>query len=257
MRVLQQAIRCALKRSEMFFGKRILAVVPARGGSKSIPGKNLQKIAGHSLLGHAALFTKKLKWLDASILSTDCEEIAKEGRKYNLAVPFMRPAALSTDKAPSVEMWKHAWIQAEESLQTKFDISILLEPTSPCRIVDDVEATVMTLINDRAPAVVTLSKTPAHYTPQKTLTISPSGNVSFYLGAKLGDKYSIRQRIPCYYHRNGICYAVTRQQLINRGKIFGSGVKGVVIRRNVVNIDDQYELKVADWLMGNTNHVKT
>ena len=236
------------------FHRNILGVIPARGGSKSIPGKNLKKINGISLVGHAAMFAKSLKWLDAIILSTDSKEIADEGRRYGLNVPFMRPPELSTDDATSIDMWKHAWIESESYYGLKFDISILLQPTSPMRVVEDVERTINLLIKEDAPAAITVSKTPAHYTPHKTLTVSNLGVIGFYLGEKEGSQYYIRQAIPVYYHLNGVCYAVTRNHLLDCGKIIGNGAKAVIIDRPIINIDEPFELEIANWLMSRIKH---
>jgi CMP-N-acetylneuraminic acid synthetase len=94
-------------------GFNILAVIPARGGSKGIPRKNLRLIAGISLVGHAVKTAQSVKWIDQIIVSTDDEEIAEESRKYGAQVPFMRPPELAGDNAGSADMWKHAWLESE------------------------------------------------------------------------------------------------------------------------------------------------
>ena len=224
----------------------VLAVIPARGGSKSIPGKNLCKINNNSLVSIAALLVNKINYIDAKILSTDDSAIAEEGKKYGIDVPFIRSENLSNDEATSIDMWRDAWIRAEFYFNRKFDISILLEPTSPLRTVDDINKKIEILITEKVGCAVTVSKTPSHYTPHKTLVISESNDVSFYL--EKGSKFSLRQRIPDYYHRNGICYAVTREHLIVKGLLLEEDTKAVVIDRNVVNIDDPFDLELARWI---------
>ncbi len=229
----------------------VLAVVPARGGSKGIPRKNLQPAGGLSLVARAARAARSLPWIDRAILSTDDEEIAAEGRRYGLDAPFMRPESLSGDAALAVDVWRHAWLACEAHYRRRFELSVLLEPTSPLRRPEDIERTVRTLIEDGHPAAATVSPTPAHYSPHKTLTISEKGVIGFYI--QDGAKHSLRQGIPQYYHRNGICYAATREQVVDKGRIIDADAAAVVIDRPVVNIDDPFELELADWLLEREN----
>lgn len=225
---------------------KILAVIPARGGSKGIPRKNLCQIAGISLVGHAARVAQSLEWIDRTVLSTDDEEIVREGRNYGLEVPFMRPPELATDDARSADMWKHAWLASEDHFNETYDISILLEPTSPLRRPEDILTTVDTLIESGCDAAATFSRAPAHFTPHKCLTIDDKGIIGFY--HKQGRRFSIRQKIPAYYYRNGICYAVKRATLLEKDMIIEENCKAVIIERPVVNIDDLHELAYAEFL---------
>lgn len=231
----------------MSFGElTVLAVVPARGGSKSIPRKNLQVIRGLSLVARAGVVASGLEWLDAAVLSTDDPEIAAEGRAHGLDVPFMRPNDLSGDFATSIEMWRHAWRESERSYGRRFDLSILLEPTSPLRQPEDIERTLRTLLDGGHKAAATVSVTPAHYSPHKTLTVN-NGTIGFYHEA--GARHAIRQTIPTYFHRNGLCYAVRRSTLLDEGTIIESDCAAVIIDRPVVNIDEQFDLLLADFLL--------
>ena len=229
-----------------FEGHTVLAVVPARGGSKTIPRKNLAKVGGLSLVARAAQITKSIDWLDAAILSTDNEEIAQEGRAHGLDVPFMRPTELAGDRSTSVDMWRHAWKAAEDHYGRRFDVSILLEPTSPLRQPADISATIQALLNGDHKAAATVSPAPAHFTPEKCLTVT-DGLVAFYHSA--GSRHSLRQSIPIYYFRNGICYALKRSTLVDEGRILGDDTAAVVIERPVVNIDDPLDLEIAEFLL--------
>ena len=223
----------------------VLAVIPARGGSERIPHKNLHKIRGVSLVGHAAMTAKALSWIDKIILSTDDERIAEEGQIYGVDVPFMRPSELATDTSTSKAMWKHAWLSAEKEYNMRFDISILLEPTSPLRIPDDIELTVETLTTNNCSAAVTVSKIPADNTPPKTLLIREKGYLGSYL--KGGFEYN-SHNFPDYYCLNGICYAVKRKTLLENGCIVEEDCLPVIIGRNIVNIDEYIELELATYL---------
>lgn len=228
-------------------GYSILGVVPARGGSKGIPGKNLRPVGGVSLVGRAAALMNDLAWVDARVISTDDEKIAGEAVRHGIDAPFLRPAQHASDTATSVDMWRHAWEASEAHYGRRFDISILLEPTSPLRQAEDVTRTVRALLESRARSAATVSRTPAHYTPQKTLTLDGAGKLGFYLEGGAG--FTLRQAIPAYYHRNGVCYAVWRDTVLKHGEILGGDCVGVVIDREIVNIDTPLDLWLADKLM--------
>ncbi|MBM3503024.1 MAG: acylneuraminate cytidylyltransferase family protein [Alphaproteobacteria bacterium] len=227
-------------------GKSILAVVPARGGSKGIPGKNLRTVGGTSLVGRAARFARALPWVDAALISTDDEMIAEEARRHGLDDFFRRPPELAGDYATSVAMWQHAWRAAECHYGRIFDVSILLEPTSPLRISHDAERTVRAVAVDGHAAAATISRTPAHFTPQKTLLVADDGRIRFYVAD--GTQFSNRHLIPAYYHRNGLCYAVERTHLLEHGQIIDRSCQAIIVDRPVVNIDDVHDLHFAEWL---------
>ncbi len=226
-------------------GLNVLAVVPARGGSKGIPRKNLCRVGGISLIAHAARVLKPLEWVDHAILSTDDQEIADEGKKHGLDVPFMRPAGLSQDHSTSADMWRHAWLASEKQFGCRFDVSILIQPTTPLRTSNEVEQTLKAMVDGAHQAATTVSQVPAHFTPEKTLQMRDFGVLRFY--HPKGQEHTARQTIPPYFFRNGLCYAVTRHTLIDLGLIIEEDCVGVVIDRYVVNIDDPIDLELADF----------
>ena len=225
---------------------KILCVVPARGGSKGIPGKNLMKVGGVSLVGRAGLVCSELDCLTRSIISTDSADIATEATKYGLECPFFRPEHLAQDVSTSLDMWISAWKMAEEHYGENYDFSILLEPTSPLRRPSDVLKTVDLMLQGNC-AAITVSRTPPHFSPEKTLSKSSDGGLNYYIG-KGGLKFHNRQTIPEYFHRNGICYAVTRDHLLKKKRII-EGAAAVIIDRITVNIDEPFELELANWLL--------
>jgi CMP-N-acetylneuraminic acid synthetase len=227
-------------------GQTLLALVPARGGSKGIPKKNLRHIGGVSLVGRAGDLLRDMDFVDARVLSTDDSEIAREGKAHGLDVPFMRPADIASDTANSIDVWRHAWLASEAHYGKRFDVSILLEPTSPLRRAQDVTAALDRLLDGNHRTAVTVSRAPAHFTPHKCLTVA-DGRIGFYYSE--GAKHSIRQTIPAYYFRNGICYAVRRQAIVEEGAIFGDACAAVVIDRPIVNIDEPLDLELAEFLL--------
>ena len=232
-----------------FAGLTVLAVVPARGGSKSIPRKNFQIVGGTSLIGHAARICQQLDWIDIAVVSTDDEEIAAEASRHGLERPFLRPPELSHDTALSIDAWRHTLLASEEHFGLKFDVTILLEPTSPLRTAEDVERTVAAVVNGETQAAATVSPTSPSYTPHKTLVRNEDGRLGFYIAG--GGQFSIRQRIPEYYHRNGICYALLREALLDPENryIVDRDCCAVVIDRPLVNIDEPFDLELAEWLV--------
>jgi len=230
-----------------FGGELVLAVIPARGGSVGIPRKNLTRIGGSSLVGLATALAVELDWIDAVVVSTDDDEIRDEAVRYGAAAPFRRPDALSGAKSSSIDTWCHAWIESETAYNKKFGISVLLEPTSPMRRAEDLVRTVDKLMKTGASSAATVSRTPAHFTPQKTLTIGADGTINFFFPD--GHQYALRQVIPAYYHRNGLCYAVRRNTLLTGGTIIENDCQPIIVDRPVVNIDETIDLKFAAFLM--------
>ena len=189
----------------------VLAVLPARGGSKGIPGKNMKRLGVLTLVGRATRLAVSQTWIDQVIVSTDDPDIA-----------------------------------AEDHYGRRFDVSILLEPTSPLRQPADLTATVEALFEGAHHGAATVSPTPAHYAPQKTLTIK-EGRVGFLLDE--GARTARRQDVPQLYHRNGICYALRREPFLGGAPILDGACAAVIVERPVANIDDPFELELAEWLL--------
>ncbi|MGH2454267.1 MAG: cytidylyltransferase domain-containing protein [bacterium] len=230
----------------MFEGRRVLALVPARSGSKGIRDKNLQRVRGISLIGWAGQTLAQVPFLDGRVLSTDDARYAAEGRRHGLDAPFVRPAALSTDAAPVVLAMQHALGESEAHYAIRFDIILLVEPTSPWRTAGDIERATRRLIATGADSVVTVSPLSANFHPRKLLTLA-AGRVAFL--EEEGRQVVARQELSGgLYWRNGVCYALTRACLMEHGAIFTAHTVAEIIDHPVVNIDDPFELVVAERL---------
>ena len=230
----------------MLEGRRVLAVVPARAGSKGVPDKNLQPLGGVSLIGWAGRTLAALPWLDARVLSTDSPAYAEEGRRYGLAVPSLRPAALSADATPIVQVLQHVVRELERGIPP-FDVILLVEPTSPLRTPEDVERTAHRLLATGAESVATVSPLPARYHPWKLLRMEDEGRLR--IADPAGGSIVTRQQLPNgLYLRNGVCYAMTRTCLMDHGAIFTERTVAEIITRPVVNIDEPLDLAWAAWL---------
>lgn len=230
----------------MLDGKRILAVVPARSGSKGIPGKNLKRVNGVSLIGLTGLTLSKLTWVDAKMLSTDSAAYVEEGRRYGLEAPFLRPAELSTDEATAADVVRHALLEAERHYGGRFDIVLIVEPTSPLRRPADLERAARRLIETGADSVITVSPLSTKFHPLKVFTLEDD-RLKLFL--EDGARVTQRQQLgPALYWRNGVCYALTRACVLDRRAIVTGKTVAEIIDRQVVNIDDPLDLMWAESL---------
>jgi len=143
----------------MLKGRRILSVVPARGGSKGIKLKNLCKVGGVPLVALVGQVTSQLDYLDCTIISTDNEEIARIAEAAGLAAPFRRPLELSGDIVGDWEVLHHALHEMERLKRTTYDVIVMLQPTSPSRTPEQVTATIEHLIDGKFDSVWTVSET--------------------------------------------------------------------------------------------------
>jgi CMP-N,N'-diacetyllegionaminic acid synthase len=230
----------------MYLGKRILAVVPARSGSKGVRDKNMKVLGGLSLIARAAECLNELGWIDAKVLSTDSNKYADEGKKYGLQIPFLRPDSLSGDNATAIDTMVHALQESEKVFDTEFDILLIIEPTSPFRKHKDIEGACRKLIYNDADSVVCVSPLNTQYHPAKVLNIN-NERLQYY--ETRGENITARQQLEILYAKNGICYALTRDCLLNKREIVTDNSLPFVIDRHIVNIDDPIDIKWAEFLI--------
>jgi len=230
----------------MLHGRRVLAIVPARSGSKGIPDKNMRKVGGMSLIAHAAVTLRDLAFVDRRIISTDDPRYADEGRRFGLDAPFLRPAELSTDEAPAIDAVVQALEEMEAFDATTYDVVLIVEPTSPLRRPDDVEGAAALLVDRDLDSVVTVSKLPEKMHPYKALDIR-DGRLQPFLPE--GRDVTRRQQLEPLYWRNGACYAATRACVREQHTLIGERCAPYVCERMLVNIDDPWELEWAEWLL--------
>ena len=241
----------------MILENRILAIVPARGGSKGIKLKNLRKVGTKSLVQLVAETIAQLSFIDRNILSTDHPEIAAIGQQHGLAVPSLRPAHLSGDAVSDVDVLTHSLLEAESLEQCQYDVIVMLQPTSPFRTAAQVEETVRKLIDGKFDSVMTVSRTDSKAHPLKQLTLQ--GDRLGYFDDR-GKRIIARQQLEPLYHRNGIAYALTRNCLIEQKTTIGQNASAVVINKPCPNIDTVTDLEWANWLIktpsarGDTNN---
>lgn len=231
----------------MLDGLRILAVVPARGGSKGIPLKNLQPVGGVPLVARVGHVVTALPWLDRAVVSTDHEEIAAVAQVAGIAAPFRRPEALSGDRIGDLDVLTHA-LEASEALDgVQYDMVVMLQPTSPLRTPEQVEACVRKMIEGGWDAVWTVSETDSKAHPLKQLTLGPDGMMDYYDPS--GGQIIARQQLQPLYHRNGIAYAISRSCLLDQKTIKGARTAALLTEGNHVSIDTPEDLALAEWYL--------
>jgi CMP-N,N'-diacetyllegionaminic acid synthase len=226
----------------MFKKKTVLAIVIARGGSKGIKLKNLRKINNQTLIWHVGKIIKKIKYLDKAIISTDHYRIANEALKAGIKAPFIRPKKIAGDNIRDVDVLKHALSKIEKLDKKKYDIILMLQPTSPIRTTSQIIDCLKILIKNSADSVWTVSKTDTKFHPDKQLLIK-SKKLNFF--SKRGNKIKARQELSETYYKNGVCYAVTRKCLLEKNSIKGDKCLPLIINKKTVNIDTLEDLRLA------------
>lgn len=220
---------------------RVLGLIPARRGSKGIPGKNLVDLGGRSLLSWTASVALASN-LTRTIVSTDDEEIAQEALRCGVEVPFMRPAALATDSALSIDVVLHAL----ESLDEGYDAVMLLQPTSPLREVGDVNGALDRLRNTQADSVISVVEVgDAHPARMKLI------EDGVLIDPPFAEDYEgqPRQQLPTLYLRNGAIYLTRVQALRSRSFKGRWSLPWVMPEMRSVNIDSPFDLAVARYLV--------
>ena len=231
----------------MYRELRTLAVVPARGGSKGIPLKNLQPVGGIPMVARVGHICSKLDWLDRAVVSTDHDEIARVAEGSGLDVPFRRPESLSGDRIGDWDVLHHALMECERIDHAKYDIIVMLQPTSPLRRPEHVAATASMLIDGNWDAVWTISETDSKGHPLKQLNVHGTGELDYY--DPEGGAVIARQQLTPVYHRNGIAYAITRDCLVNQKSVKGSRTGALVLDGHFVSIDTDWDIKLVDFIM--------
>jgi CMP-N,N'-diacetyllegionaminic acid synthase len=203
----------------------VLALVPARGGSKGLPGKNVRVLAGRTLLGHAAAAARDSGVIDRIVLSSDAPDIIDVARREGIDTPFVRPAALAQDDTPMLPVIEDA-VQRLEASGWPVEIVVLLQPTSPLRTPGHIARAVALLRETGADSVVTVVEVPRHLSPDYVMRID-DGQLRPFLAE--GARVTRRQDARIAYVRDGTVYAFWRRTLATHGSIYGTDCRPLVI----------------------------
>jgi len=218
-----------------------LAIIPARAGSKGIPGKNKRMMCGQPLISWTISAAQAAHSIDEIVVSTDDEEIADIALGLGINVPFMRPPELAQDDTPGVEPVLHAL-----SLMKGFDSVVLLQPTSPLRTSTDIDAIVELAIAQMANSAVSVCETKEPI--QWNFTIQADGSLKPFLD---GEMIQRRQDAQVTYTLNGALYYVDVPWFL-AGKTFidNETLPYVMPQERSIDIDSDFDWKIAEFLLG-------
>ncbi len=258
----------------MINGKRVLAYIPARSGSKSIIDKNIVEVAGKPLIAHTIEAAKKSKYVDKVIVSTDSEKYAAIAQEYGAEAPFLRPAELATDTSPEMDATMHLmqWIEehavdsansavdsvvgsaadsaagydshAAEAYGT-FDIIVRLQTTSPLRTAEDIDGALELFTAKDADAVVSVFECPV--TPLWMNTLPDDLCMKNFIPESIRRKN--RQELPTYYQLNGVVFAAKWEMLKKTRSWYNEKTYAFIMpKERSVDVDDWADLEFARFL---------
>jgi len=225
--------------------KKVLAIIPARSGSKGLSGKNIKLLAGKPLIARTIESAKKCKFIDKIIVSTESIEIAKIAEKVGAEIPFIRPENLSTDTAKSINVIFHTinWFNLNNQ---KFDIVILLQPTSPLRTADDINNAVALLFEKDAKAIVSVCEVEHH--PYLCNTLPQNLNMLNFCQAEIVNKN--RQELPIFYRLNGAIYIFYINYFIKNNGFYGKNTYAYIMpQERSIDIDTIVDFRLAELLI--------
>ena len=224
---------------------QVLGIVPARGGSKAIPRKNIAQLNGRPLLAYTADAAKASRRLTRTILSTDDEAIADAGRQAGLEVPFMRPRDLSGDETPMLPVLQHA-LRTLAADGFAADIVVLLQPTSPLRRAEHIDAAIDLLASTGADSVVSVVEVPHQFNPASVMTVEGERLRPFGGDATV----TRRQNKPRVLARNGPAVLAARASVIEAGSLYGDDTRPLLMTpRESLDIDEAWDLEIASLLL--------
>jgi len=231
---------------------KILGVIPARGGSKTIPKKNIKILLNKPLIAYTIEAALKSKLLTKVIVSSDDPEIIEVSKKYGAEVPFVRPKELATDTALAVDTIKHAVLTMEELERTKYDYVVMLQPTTPFRTAEDIDAALEKLITTGADSVISVVNVGAMH-PARMKKIVNDRLVDY---AEEEIENMPRQMLTPVYIRNGAIYATKRDVLVNQNTFKGNDCRPYIMpEERSINIDSELDFLLAEAVLKRKNKI--
>jgi len=232
----------------------VLGLIPARAGSKAIPKKNIALLAGKPLLAYTCEAALASQRLSGVLLNTDDDEIAEVGRAHGVETPFIRPSDLADDETPILSVLQHtlAWLKDQQNFQV--DIVVLLQPTSPLRKAEHIDAAVDLLVESGADTVVSVVAVPHNFNPVSLMSLDEQGYLTPF---ESGPMILRRQDKPRVYARNGPAVLAIRRDVIEQGRLYGNVVLPFEMdRMESIDIDDVDDLAMAEFWLKRSNENK-
>jgi CMP-N-acetylneuraminic acid synthetase len=225
----------------------VLGVIPARGGSKGIPHKNIIVVGGQPLLAYTCNAALSSERLTRVILSTDDPNVAEVGQHYGVEVPFLRPVELAQDDIPMLDVLQHALKILQGNGNYQPQIVVLLQPTSPLRRAEHIDDAVDILLKTGADSVVSLVEVPHQFSPVSLMQLEGSRLMPYVEGPPI----LRRQDKPRLYARNGpAVLAVQREVLLKKNSLYGDDCRPLVMKvEDSVDIDCPFDLDLVEFLL--------
>ena len=232
----------------------ILGVIPVRGGSKSVPRKNLAPLNGKPMMYFTIQAAQDSNWMSHFVVSSEDEEIIRMARDLGAPAPFVRPAELATDEAPSLPVVQHAVRFMESSLGIVFDYVVLLQATSPLRNGSDIDAALEKLISTGADSVISVVRV-AHHHPARMRFIKDDLLVELPMGE--AKEMQRRQDLPPVYIRNGAIFAARREVVMDQNSMLGRVSRPYVMPESrSANVDTKFDFLVVEVMMQHPEKVE-
>lgn len=224
---------------------KVLAIIPARGGSKGIPRKNIKPLAGKPLIALTIEAALQAQSIDRVVVSTEDEKIASVAKQFGAEVPFMRPLALAQDDTPGIEPVLHAIEQLPG-----YDWVLLLQPTSPLRSVEDIEAIIQFCREEGSPAAVSITEVSKH--PFWMYQLDDQNHLQPLILSR--PEITRRQDLPSVYALNGALYLVRTDWLIQNQGFIGPETLGYVMpEERSVDLDTLQDWRWVEFLIEQAN----
>ncbi|MBI5667990.1 MAG: acylneuraminate cytidylyltransferase family protein [Chloroflexi bacterium] len=217
---------------------RVLALIPARGGSKGIPRKNVMPLAGKPLIAYSILQAQASRHITRVIVSTDDDEIAAVAREWGAEVPFMRPAEYAQDLSPDIDAFRHALLWLEQQENYRPDLVVHLRPPGPVRRVELIDAAIeLLLAHPDADAVRSVSL--ARQTPYKMWRIAADGKLEPLLRVEgMPDCQSVpRQQLPVVYWQNGYVDVLRPRAVLEKNSMWGDCALPFIVEDELYELD--------------------
>jgi len=234
----------------MFNKKRILALIPARGGSKRLPRKNALPFVGKPLIAWTIKAAKESNYVDNVVVSTDDYELAEIAKKYNASVPFIRPAELATDEASTHSVILHALEKLDDTAQ--FDLVLILQPSSPLRTAKHIDGSIEYYFRKEAKAVLSVCE--CDHNPLWVNTLPDNMSLDVFIKPEI---IGIRsQDLPKYYKLNGAIYLFDIKQYIHsKGNMYGPNSFAYEMEGNSsIDIDTKIDFQLASLILQETDN---
>jgi N-acylneuraminate cytidylyltransferase/CMP-N,N'-diacetyllegionaminic acid synthase len=229
---------------------QVLGVIPARGGSKGIPKKNLAALAGRPMIAWTIEAALRSRCLTRVIVSTDDQEIADISQRLGAEVPFLRPAELARDETPGIDPVLHliTWLETEADYHPEY--VMLLQPTSPLRTTEDIDGAFRLATEHHCDSVISVSEADTH--PYWMKRINDRGELEDF--SPVPGKYSQRQDLPPAYKLNGAIYLVRTSRMLSDKTFYGHKTLPYIMpAERSLDVDSLWDLHVAN-LVANDRH---